>query len=210
MTGTRPYCVGLTGGIGSGKSTVADQFAKLGVGVIDTDVISRALSAPGGAAMDEIVNQFGDKFRAPDGGLDRHRMRREVFTDPMARRRLEAILHPLIHAEAANRLAKVDRPYAMLVVPLLVETGTYGDLVDRVLVVDCDEAGQMTRILRRDGMDRPQAAAIIATQASRGRRLAAADDVLDNNGDLANLADQVERLHASYLRRAEISIRPLP
>ena len=210
MTRVRPFSVGLTGGIGSGKSAVANAFILHGAEVIDTDAISRALTVAGGAAMGQIQQLFGPEFVAADGGLDRRRMRQAVFQDAAARQRLEGILHPLIHQEAVERLARVSAPYVLLAVPLLVETGGYQEDIDRILVVDCDETRQIARIRERDGVSSEQAMAIIAAQASRSQRLAIADDVIDNNGNLANLAAQVERLHPFYLRCAEMSSQSLP
>ena len=149
---TRPYCVALTGGIGSGKSLIARQFAELGAEVIDTDIIARELTGPGGLAMPAIGEAFGADYVSADGSLERGRMRATVFADPAARRRLEAILHPLIRDRAAACLARSNAPYVLLVVPLLLETAAYTDLVDRVLVVDCDPAQQVERVTRRDGL----------------------------------------------------------
>jgi dephospho-CoA kinase len=200
---TRPFCVGLTGGIGSGKSAVADLFAELGVAIIDTDRISRELTGPGGAAMAAIRAEFGDTVVRSDGSLDRAQMRGLVFANDIARKRLEAILHPMIRAEAERRLAAVQGDaYAMLVVPLLVETGAYRKLIDRVLVVDCDEASQLRRIVSRDGLDEAQARAILAAQASREQRLAAADDVLENQGPVEALCGKVAALHEKYRKMA--------
>lgn len=196
---TRPFCVGLTGGIGSGKSLVARHFSDLGAHVIDTDAIARDLTRVGGVAMPLILAQFGAAMRRPDGGLDRERMRELVFADPEARRRLEAILHPRIHAEAQRQLESSRAAYVVLVVPLLVETGAYSGLVDRVLVVDCSQAQQAERAARRDGMDPQAVARIMASQTSRAQRLAAADDVLDNSGDPDAIASQVAALHRRYL-----------
>jgi dephospho-CoA kinase len=195
----RPYRVALTGGIGSGKSMVARLFADLGAEVVDTDVIARRLTAPGGLAMAEVGAEFGPDCLAADGSLDRARMRARVFADPGARRRLEAILHPLIRVQVEAALAASAAPYVLVVVPLLFETGAYDGLIDRVLVVDCAPGQQVERVMRRDGVSAGQAQAILAAQASRERRLAGADDVLDNGGDPAALADHVRRLHQAYL-----------
>ncbi|MEW5770748.1 MAG: dephospho-CoA kinase [Pseudomonadota bacterium] len=201
----RAYCLGLTGGIGSGKSTVATLFAGLGAAVVDTDEIARELTAPGGAAMPAIVAAFGADARDAQGALDRARMRGLVFSDPEARRRLESILHPLIRAEAAGRLARAGPPYVVLVVPLLAERlDDYRGIVDRVAVVDCDPAQQLARIAARPGLDEAQARAILAAQAAPAARLAIADDVIDNRGDLAALRAQVVSLHARCLRAAGI------
>ncbi|MES2831310.1 MAG: dephospho-CoA kinase [Pseudomonadota bacterium] len=204
-----PYSIGLTGGIGSGKSTVADLFAAIGVPIIDTDVIAHALTNTDGAAMPAISAAFGTSFVTTDGALDRGHMRTVVFSDPMARKRLEAILHPLIAHEAqhaAQIAATNDAGYLIYVVPLLVESNQWRDRVDRILVVDCEEATQLERVMRRNGMSTAQAAAIMAAQATRSERLAAADDVIDNNGDAARLTRRVARLHAQY----QIQARALP
>jgi dephospho-CoA kinase len=198
----RPYCVALTGGIGSGKSLVARRFGELGVEVIDTDVISRQLTASDGAAMPAIRAGFGADFIASDGGLDRVRMRERVFADPVARGRLEAILHPLIRDRVAETVAASPAPYVLIVVPLLLETGAYGDLADRILVVDCEPAQQIERVVRRDGMPETTARAVLAAQIDRTGRLAAADDVIDNRGDPASLVARVAELHRAYLDAA--------
>lgn len=196
------YHIGLTGGIGSGKSAVAERFAALGIDVIDTDAIAHALTAADGIAMPAIRAEFGAQAVAADGALDRAAMRVMVFTDPLARMRLESILHPLIRAESDRRLAVSRSPYAILMVPLLVESGDYRQRVNRVLVVDCDEATQIDRVAKRSGLARGDVERILAAQASRAERLAAADDVIDNSGDLAALAHQIERLHRHYLAEA--------
>lgn len=195
------YVVGLTGGIGSGKSAAADLFAAHGVAAIDTDAIAHALTKPGGAAMPLIRAEFGDGVVSPDGALDRAAMRAMVFADPAARRRLEAILHPLIRSESERRLAAAaaTAPYAILVVPLLIEAGDYRKRVNRIAVVDCAEATQIARVMSRSGLSRPEIERILAAQATRAERLAAADDVIDNDGDLAALRGQIERLHMNYL-----------
>jgi dephospho-CoA kinase len=197
----RPYAVALTGGIGSGKSAVADLFAGLGVTVIDADVISHALTAPGGAALAPIAAAFGDDVLAADTGLNRPLLRERVFADPSARRRLEAILHPMIRARMQAALAADQGPYALLAIPLLVETGQTG-IADRVLVVDAPEALRIARVGRRSGLAPEAVRRIIASQASRSERLAAADDVIDNAGDLDALRPQVAALHARYLHLA--------
>ena len=194
--------VGLTGGIGSGKTTVADLFGALGVPLIDTDLIAHALTAPGGAAMAAIAREFGDAVIAADGRLERAAMRALAFADPDARRRLESILHPMIREETQRRIAAAQGPYAIVVVPLLVESGTWRRWVDRVLVVDCPVEVQVARVIRRSGLAPSQVEAIIAAQASRAQRLAAADDVLDNGGEADALPDQVRALHERYLRLA--------
>lgn len=194
-----PFCVGLTGGLGSGKSTVAGLFARLGAEVVDTDVIARELTAPDGGAMSRIQGLFGAGVLAPDGSLDRAAMRRIVFADTEARHRLEDVLHPLIRARAGERLQASSAPYVVLVVPLLVETRGYADLVDRVALVDCDPEQQLARVLTREGMTATMARSIMAVQADQATRRAAADDVIDNRGAEADLIGQVESLHHVYL-----------
>lgn len=194
--------IGLTGGIGSGKTTVADAFAALGAGVVDTDQIAHQLTAPGGAAMAEIRQQFGEQVLRSDGALDRTAMRALVFTDPLARQRLEAILHPMIGARARADLAALTTPYRIVVVPLLVEGRHWLHEVDRVLVVDCPEAEQIQRVVQRSQLEPAQVEAILHAQATRQRRLEHADDVIDNSRDPAALDAQVQALHANYLQRA--------
>jgi dephospho-CoA kinase len=193
------YCVGLTGGIGSGKSTVADLFAGLGASVVDTDAISRSLTGARGEAMAAIRDEFGPEYVAPDGGLDRARMRALVFRDTAAKAKLEAILHPLIRERARAALHSATGPYAILVVPLLLETGAYGDLVRRVLVVDCSEERQVERAARRSGLAADEVRAIMGAQLARQDRRARADDVIDNDGGLDALRPQVAALHEKYL-----------
>ena len=205
MTGPRPaLLVGLTGGIGSGKSTVADRFAELGAALVDTDVIAHQLTAPGGAAIEPIRAAFGPGIIASDGRLDRAAMRERAFADPAARRRLEAILHPMIRVETVHGIeAAAGHPYAIVVVPLLVESGTWRSWLDRVLVVDCPVEVQIERVMRRSALPRAQVEAIIAVQASREQRLQAADDVVDNGGDPSQIEPQVRALHARYTALAE-------
>lgn len=200
------FVVGLTGGIGSGKSAAADHFAALGAAIVDTDVIAHQLTASGGAGIAPIRATFGAGVIAPDGALDRATMRRLVFADPSARKRLEAILHPLIRAEseARCRLASADFPYVVLVVPLLVEAGNYRDRVDRICVVDCPEEIQIARVMARSGLPREEVAAILAAQASRAERLAVADDIIDNSAGRAELFGQVDQLHGKYREMAKI------
>ncbi|CAB3641903.1 dephospho-CoA kinase [Trinickia soli] len=197
------FAVGLTGGIGSGKTTVADLFATHGVAIVDTDVIAHRITAPGGAAMPLIAQAFGPQFVAPDGSLDRARMRALVFSDDAARARLEAITHPLIRAETEREREASAGPYVVIVVPLLVESGTWKSRVERVLVVDCSVETQIARVMRRNAFSREQVLAIIARQATRDERLAAADDVIVNdNAPLEQLTQQVQRLHQRYLALA--------
>ena len=196
-----PYRVALTGGIASGKTTVANLFAARGVPVIDTDVIARQVVEPGEPALAAVVEAFGDQVLGEDGRLDRRRMREHVFADAAARRRLEAILHPAIRAEMERQSRAAGGPYQVLVIPLLVESGRR-DHVDRVLVVDVPEATQVERLMRRDASTREQAEAALRAQATRDARLAFADDVIENTGDLAALEARVAELHRDYLRRA--------
>ena len=197
------YRVGLTGGIGSGKSKAADMFAVLGADVVDTDAISHALTGPAGAAMPQLREAFGDEYVRPDGSLDRARMRGLVFGDPAAKRALEGVLHPLIRAEVRRRIESSVAPYVMVVVPLLLETGAYHELLDRTLVVDCDEATQIRRVQSRSGLTEDEVRRIIAAQIPRAERLARADDVLSNDGDIETLRAGVEALHRKYSRAAE-------
>ena len=193
------FCVGLTGGIGCGKTAVSDRFAALGASIIDTDVIAHALTAPHGAAMDAVLEAFGPAFITADGALDRVRMRELVFSDPAAKARLEAILHPRIRAATAAAAAIASGTYLIYVVPLLVESGGWRERVDRVLVIDCPEQVQIARVMRRNALSEAQVRAIMATQASRAERLAAADDVIVNDGGLDALDRQIALLHAQYL-----------
>lgn len=197
-----PYCVGLTGGIGCGKSKAADLFAALGAGVVDTDAISHELTGPDGAAMALIRDAFGDAYVKSDGALDRARMRALVFADPAAKSALEGILHPLIRAESRRRIDAAHAPYVLVVVPLLLETGAYRDLLDRVLVVDCGESRQIERVRARSGLSEEEVRRIMHTQLARERRLAAADDVLSNDGSIDELAAKVRELHRLYLDAA--------
>ncbi|HET7776498.1 MAG TPA: dephospho-CoA kinase [Azospira sp.] len=196
--------VGLTGGIGSGKSTVAELFVAKGAALVDTDAIAHELTGPGGLAMAAIAAEFGAEVVDGRGALDRAAMRRQVFADPAARRRLEGILHPLIRSESERRCREAAAPYVILAVPLLVESGTYRERVQRVLVVDCPESVQIERVMARSQLSRSEAEAILAAQASRAERLAVADDVVDNGGAQAALSAQVEALHQKYLRAAGI------
>jgi dephospho-CoA kinase len=234
MKTTRIFSIGLTGGIGSGKSLVADLFAARGAAIVDTDVIAHSLTAPGGAAIEAIAAAFGAGFIDDSGAMDRARMRQTVFADPAARKKLEAILHPMIraatgraarlaagmadagpadgavvdgnangNAAAAAGTARAGRaPYLIYVVPLLVESAGWRNRVDRILVVDCPEAVQIERVMRRNGLPLAQVEAILAAQASRADRLAAADDVVLNDAGVDKVLPQVERLHATYLALA--------
>lgn len=192
------FSVGLTGGIGSGKSTVADMFAERGAAVIDTDIIARQLTAPGGIAIAPIRACFGDAFIDASGAMDRARMRAHVFADPLAKQQLEAILHPLIRTETASAGERATGSYLIFAVPLLIESGNWKQRVERILVVDCEEQVQLQRVMQRNALTEAQVRAIMATQASRQQRLQAADDVIVNDGAVAALLPQVERLHALY------------
>lgn len=195
--------VGLTGGIGSGKSTVAGLFAARGVPVIDADEIARRLTQPGEPAVDEIAATLGvDLIR--DGTLDRRRLAARVFQNSADRQRLESILHPRIRAAMQEEIKRLTAPYCLLVIPLLIETGQR-NLVDRVLVVDVDERTQIDRIRRRDARGDAEIHAILAAQVSRARRLQEADETVTNDGDTAALESQVEALHRKYLELAETS-----
>ncbi|RJX31574.1 MAG: dephospho-CoA kinase [Oxalobacter sp.] len=193
------FIVGLTGGIGSGKTTVANLFAERGAAVIDTDVVAHQLTAPGGLAISAIRDTFGETFINADGAMDRAKMRAQVFANPDAKTQLEAILHPLIRKEVERAAEEASAPYVIFVVPLLVGSDYWQKRVSRVLVVDCPEALQIQRVMQRNAMTREQVLAIMATQATRAARLAAADDIVVNEGGLETLVPAVERLHAHYL-----------
>jgi len=194
-----PFAVGLTGGIGSGKTAVAELFAQLGAGVVDTDEIAHELTGPGRAAVSEIARRFGPQFAKADGSLDRVRMRKLAFEDVRARKDLESILHPLIRHEAERRVANSTAPYVILVVPLLLESGAYQTLVRRVLVVDSDQETRIDRVRRRDDRPREEILAIMSSQVDQAERLRHADDVIRNDGELAALKPQVAALHRKYL-----------
>ena len=198
---TRRLVVALTGGIGSGKTTVADRLAELGAGVVDTDQLSRELTAPGSPALERIAAVFGSAMLLPDGSLDRARLRHTVFTDPAARARLEAILHPRIQELMLERLAALQTPYALLVIPLLFETGQEG-FADRVLVVDAPESLQIERVMRRSRLPEDEIRRIIASQIPRDERNARADDIIDNSGDPATLESQIQAIHTRYIEIA--------
>lgn len=195
--------VGLTGGIGSGKSAAADEFARLGATVVDTDAIAHELTGPGGAAVPDVQRLFGRALLDSSGAMDRKRMRDLVFSDPEEKARLESLLHPMIRAESGRRIASAKGPYVVHVVPLLIESPDYRAKVGRVLVVDCPEALQVARVWQRSGLPEGEIRRIIASQIQREKRLAAADDVIDNSGPIAALQQQVRQLHENYLARAE-------
>ena len=193
------FVVGLTGGIGSGKSTVADLFVAQGAALVDTDVIAHQLTAAGGLAMPQIVAAFGPALANEQGALDRSAMRRKVFADPSARGRLETILHPLIRQISDQHCAEATAPYVILAVPLLVESGSYRERCDRILVVDCPETVQISRVMARNGLSENEVSAILKAQASREQRLAIANEVIDNGAGLTNLYPRVAELHLKYL-----------
>jgi len=197
-----PFCIGLTGGVGSGKTSAARIFQELGAAVVDTDEIAHDLTRPGGAAVAAIRSEFGADYVAADGGLDRAKMRRLVFADAVARKKLEAILHPLIRKDSQARIAAAQQPYVLVVVPLLLETGAYRELIGRVLVIDCDEERQIARAMKRSALSSDEVRAIMAAQLPRAKRLAAADDVLHNDADLQALRRQAEALHEKYVALA--------
>jgi len=196
------YVVGLTGGIGSGKSEVARAFAQLGVDIADTDALAHRLSAPGQPGFEAIHAVFGDAVRLPSGELDRAALRRLAFADPAVRARLESVLHPLIGAEARREMEHWRGPYGIVVVPLLLERGGLHSIVDRILVVDCPEDEQVRRVVARSGLTVPEVRAIMATQLDRTARLAQADDVVDNSGPAHAIASQVTELDRRYRQLA--------
>ncbi len=197
------FTVGLTGGIGSGKSTVAEIFRECGAAVIDSDTIAHQLTQAGGTAIPAIRAEFGDDYIDHSGALDRGRMRQLVFSDTAAKQRLESILHPLVRDEMLTRAtASNDAPYLLLVVPLLLEATGYTGLVQRILVVDCAEAAQVERSVRRSSLSASEIRAIMAQQLKRAERLKHADDVIHNDSDLPTLRSQVEQLHRRYLSLA--------
>lgn len=198
--------VGLTGGIGSGKSEAARMFAELGIPVVDTDQIAHALTAPGQSVLQEIATALGDDTLNPDGSLNRVLLRQRAFTDPDVRRRLESILHPRIRERALQLLAQhTDAPYQILVVPLLFETNGYDGLINRSLVIDCDETHQIQRAMTRSQLSEQEVRAIMAAQLPREQRLARADDVIENNGTLENLNAQVVDKHEKYIKTCIVS-----
>lgn len=194
----KPWTLGLTGGIGSGKSAVAEHFVELGVDLIDADQAARWVVEPGRPALAAIAEHFGEQVLQADGQLNRPALRERIFADPTQRRWLESLLHPLIAQEVAQFLARAQSPYAILVSPLLIESGQY-KLTQRVLVVDVPEQLQIERTMRRDQLSIEQTQAILAVQATRTERLRHADDVLTNDRDLTWMKSEVERLHAFYL-----------
>lgn len=195
------YVVGITGGIGSGKTTVSNLFAELGVTVIDADIVAREVVEPGQPAMQQIAKEYGDAVVLPDGHLNRAAMREIVFADPSKRARLEEITHPAIRARMMEQLTTATSDYAIMVLPLLVDTGHW-EMIDRVLVVDVDEHTQLERVMNRDHLPEHQVNAILDAQVSREERLAAADDIILNSHDIDHLQKEVAHLHAIYMVEA--------
>ncbi|MFC1695412.1 dephospho-CoA kinase [Pseudomonadota bacterium] len=195
------FTVVLTGGIASGKSAVSACFEKLGTPVVDTDIIAREVVEPGSPALERIAGELGAGFLDADGKLNRSKLRQAIFSDPELKSRLETILHPLIGKEVLRQVTQLDSPYCIIVIPLYAESSAYA-WIDRVLVVDVIEDTQIERVMARDGISREQARAILNAQASRQDRLALADDILDNSGDLSELPEKVKALHEKYLSLA--------
>lgn len=200
------FAVGLTGGIGSGKTTIANWFAVQGATLIDTDLIAHSLTRPGGLAMDAIRRQFGSEFVDADGAMDRAKMRKLVFERPEARQQLQAILHPLIRSECEREALAATGAYVIFVVPLLVESGGWRERVNRILVVDCPETLQQQRVMQRNGFSREQVEAIMATQARRADRLAVADDVVVNDVPLTENLPLLTTLHQHYLALSQTNV----
>jgi len=192
------FRIGLTGGIASGKSTVADVFIELGAAVVDTDAVAREVVAPGESGLEAVATEFGSDILLPNGELDRRALRSIVFRDPQRRETLESILHPLIRARTLQVIASLEAPYVVVVVPLLLETG-FAELVERILVVDCPEAQQLERLRQRDDVGESEAQAMLAAQIDRQTRLARAHDVIDNSGSIESTRAQVKALHERYL-----------
>ena len=203
------FVVGLTGGIGSGKSAAADEFARLGATIVDTDAIAHELTAAGGAAIPVLRGLFGAAYFDASGAMDRAKVRATVFADPVAKRDLEALLHPMIRAESERRIAVSTGAYVVYVVPLLIESGNYRERVQRVAVVDCPEELQMQRVRQRSRLAEGEVRRIIASQVPRAQRRAAADDVIDNSSTLDALHKQVRNLHQKYTALAQAAGRNL-
>jgi len=198
-----PLIVGLTGGIGCGKSSAANFFAALGVDIIDTDIIAHELTLPAGKAITPIKEAFGTAFITDDGALDRSKMRKLIFSDATFKQKLEAILHPLIYEEVVRRIGLATSAYIILVVPLLLENTAFRALVQRILVIDCSEQLQISRTIARSKLDEQEVRAIIATQISRAVRLKQSDDVVVNDRDLTHLHTQLKQIHLKYLALAK-------
>lgn len=205
LTPVSHLVIGLTGGVASGKTAAADEFARLGAAIVDTDLLAREVVMPGQAALLEIVERFGVQVLGADGALDRRKLRELVFADPAARMQLEAITHPRIRALARQRVLAQNPQiaYVVVVIPLLAEKGRY-EFIDRVLVIDVDPQVQVQRLKARDGVDADLAHAMLAAQAGREQRLAIADEAIDNSADLAHLHTQVSKMHQHYLQLAAL------
>ncbi|MEH5010462.1 dephospho-CoA kinase [Phytobacter diazotrophicus] len=199
------YTVALTGGIGSGKSTVADAFARLGVDIVDADIIARQVVEPGSVALQAIAEHFGSDILTPAGSLNRRLLRERIFASPAEKNWLNGLLHPLIHQQTQRQIAGATSPYVLWVVPLLVENHLQNK-ADRVLVIDVSPETQILRTMQRDGVSRENAEHILAAQATREARLAVADDIIDNNGAPDAIASDVARLHAAYLSYASQAV----
>jgi len=212
LSPNQPWRIGLTGGIGSGKSRVADQLAELGAAIIDTDLIAHSLTRPGGPAIAPLRALFGAEVIGADGAMDRAAMRELAFQDPLARRKLENLLHPMIATEVQMQASRSHGHYQVFVVPLLVESGRWQNRVNRVCVVDCDEATQIERVGRRSGLEPDAVRRIMAVQASREQRLAAADDLILNDGNTTPeaLAQRVRDLHEQWLMQLRDWRRGMP
>lgn len=200
------FIVGLTGGIGCGKSSVSKLFSDLGIDVIDTDIMARKLTEPYGLAIRMIQNTFGDTFIAADGSLDRNKMRSVIFSDNDSRLKLEKILHPLILKETVRQVAQTESSYTIIVVPLLFESNDYDNIIQRTLVVDCEEQQQILRTMARSKLSEQEVKAIMSTQVSREDRLQKADDIIINNHDINYLKTQVVQLHQKYLTLSKVAV----
>lgn len=194
-----PLVIGLTGGIGCGKTCATNYFAELGIDIIDTDKIAQELTQPGGAVIDVIKKTFGDALITMSGALDRTKMRELVFSDRTAKQKLEAILHPLIYEEVSRRIKQSKSSYTIVAIPLLFETTDYREIIQRILVIDCDEVKQVARTMTRSKLNEQAVRAIMATQVSRQQRLQEADDIIINNDGLDSLHEQIEHLHQKYM-----------
>lgn len=200
------FVVGLTGGIGSGKSEAAQLFAKLGVPIVDVDAISHQLTSVGNPVLKEVINVFGKRYLLADGSLDRTALREKIFADDAARHQLEEILHPAIHKQALQELSKnTGAPYQILVIPLLFEGGHYQGIINRTLVIDCDESLQVARTIERSGLSEQAVMAVMRVQVARKIRLALADDVIKNNGSLQELSEKIARIHKKYMQTCIVS-----
>lgn len=200
------FVVGLTGGIGSGKSEAAQMFAALGVPVVEVDAISHQLTSIGSHILKEIINVFGKSYLLADGSLDRAALREKIFSDTATRKQLEAILHPAIYEQALQELSKnTSAPYQILVIPLLFEGSRFQSIINRTLVIDCDESLQIARTIQRSGLSEQAVVAIMRAQVSRKVRLALADDVIENNGNLEELSKKITRIHKKYMHTCIVS-----